>query len=407
MASFDMTAANAGLKELYTQDAVEALLYNKAPFLALVAKDTDFEGENLKVPIIIGDSQGTSAVFTTAQANQTAAVMRAFLLTRTSYYSVATLDRQTMLATRSNMGAFLRASKLVIDRSLHAAKRVLASSIYRSGTGSIGRVSGSLSSGVITLASPSDVVNFEYNQTLQANATDGGGTPRAALGYVVAVNRSAGTVTVSTTRGAAGANPSGWGDGDYLLIEGNNNAMISGLAAWIPTTAPSTSDSFFGVNRSTDPTRLAGQRYDASAMSIEEGLTNALMELGREGGAPDYCFTNFSTYAALQNSLGSKVVYTKLEGPARVVFEGIKFTGPNGTVTVVPDLNCPANRAYLLQLDTWKLGSLLAAPHIVDDLGDGTWLRVANADAGEVRIAQYANLCCHAPGWNSVVTTSA
>ena len=74
---------------------------------------------------------------------------------------------------------------------------------------------------------------MEVNQVLQANATDGG-TPRAALGYVIARNVVAGTITVSaTTWGGAAGSPTNWTGGDYLLVQGDNNATISGLQAWL------------------------------------------------------------------------------------------------------------------------------------------------------------------------------
>ena len=139
-------------------------------------------------------SQGRSSVFSTAQANQSAVQIQSFLLTRKSDYSIATIDNQTMLASATDKMAFLEGAKLVIDGAIRSIVLSLASAEFRSGTGSIGKIS-SISTGVITLTSASDVVQFEVNQVLQANATDGG-TPRAALGYVIAVNRSGGTVTV-------------------------------------------------------------------------------------------------------------------------------------------------------------------------------------------------------------------
>ena len=268
----DLIAMNAALKELYDGQSIENLAYADNPFLAMVPKKTEFGGKYLPIPIITGVSQGRSATFTTAQTNQTSVQIQSFLLTRKSDYSIATIDNQTMLASKTDKMAFLEGAKLVVDGAIRSATLSLSSALFRSGTGSIGQIS-SIAVGVITLSDPNSVVQFEVNQVLQADATDGG-VPRAALGYVIAVNRSAGTITVSATGlGGAAGSPALWAANDYLLVQGDVNAKISGLAAWIPTTAPGAT-AFYGVDRSVDVTRLGGVRYDGSAQSIEEALVD-------------------------------------------------------------------------------------------------------------------------------------
>jgi hypothetical protein len=401
----NLTAMNAALKELYDGQVVENLVYSDNPFLALVPKKTDFGGKYKPIPIITGVSQGRSATFSNAQGNQSPVQIQSFLLTRVADYSLATIDNQTMLASRTDKMSFLEGAKLVVDGAFRSITNSLASSLFRSGTGSIGAI-GSVSTGVITLSNPNDVVQFEVNQTLQANATDGG-TPRAALGYVIAVNRSLGTVTVSATGlGGAAGSPSGWAPADFLLVQGDVNAKVKGLAAWLPDTSPTAGDNFFGVDRSQDVTRLAGIRYDGSAQSIEESLIDSSSLLAREGGKPDVCITNFATYAALEKSLGSKVQYVDMKGPAEIAFRGIMVNGANSMIKVFPDRNCQPQKGYLLQMNSWCLNSLGEAPQILR-YGDGLeMLRVSNADAGEVRIGYYANLSSNAPGYNANVTFS-
>lgn len=402
----DLPAMNAALKELYDGQVVENLVYADNPFLALLKKNTDFGGKYKPIPIITGVSQGRSATFSNAQGNQSAVNIESFLLTRNSDYSIATIDNQTMMASMTDKMAFLEGAKVLIDGAIRSATNSLASASFRNGTGSIGQIGG-ISTGVITLSNPNDVVQFELNMTLQANATDGG-TPRAALGWVIAVNRAAGTLTVSATAmGGSAGTPSGWTTNDYLLVQGDNNAKIKGLAAWMPATAPTSGDNFFGVDRSADVTRLAGVRYNGSAQSIEEALIDASSLLAREGGKPDIFVTNFASYSALEKALGAKVQYIDLKGPADIAFRGIMVNGANSVIKVIPDRNCQGQTGYLCQMNTWALESLGDAPQILR-YGDGLeMLRVYNADAGEVRVGYYAQLRTNAPGWNCNVSLSA
>lgn len=404
--TLDLTAMNAALKELYDGQVIENLVYSDNPFMAMVPKKTDFGGKYKPVPIITGVSQGRSATFASAQANQTAMSIQSFLLTRVADYSIAQIDNQTMLASKTDKMSFLEGAKLVIDGALRSATNSVAGALFRSGTGSVGKIS-AISSGVITLTNPGDVVQFEVNMTLQANATDGGATPRSAKGYVISVDRALGKLTVSATLGGSAGTPTSWAANDFILQDGDNNAKCKGLAAWLPSTAPSGGESFFGVDRSVDRTRLAGIYYDGSAQSIEEAIIDASALVAREGGKPSVLVTNFASYSALEKSLGSKVQYVDMKGPAEIGFRGIMVNGANSLVKVFPDRSCQAATGYLLQLDTWCLEGLGDVPQILK-YGDGLeMLRVYNSDSGEVRVGAYYQLRTNAPGYNAQISLSA
>ena len=406
--TLDLTAMNSALKELYNGQVVENLVYSDNPLLALVKKKTDFGGKYRPIPIITGASQGRSATFANAQSNQSPVQIESFLLTRKTDYSIATIDNQTMLASKTDKMSFLEGSKVLIDGAIRSITLSLASALFRSGTGTIGKISNAMgaTTGKVTLTDPNSVVQFEVNMVCQANSTDGGGTTRAGLGYVVAVDRTAGTVTFAQSMGGAAADPTAWAQNDFISVQGDLNAKVSGLAAWLPATAP-TSTPFYGVDRSIDTVRLGGVRYDGSAQSIEEALIDASALVAREGGKPDHCVLSFASYSALEKSLGSKVQYVDIKGPANIAFRGITVNGANSVIKVFPDRNCPGFTAYLLQMNSWTLESLGEAPQILR-YGDGLeMLRVYNADAGEVRVGYYANLACNAPGWNAYVALSA
>ena len=153
--------------------------------------------------------------------------------------------------------------------------------------------------------------------------------------------------------------------------------------------------------------------FNGSSESIEEALIDTASLVAREGGQPDMCFMSFSSYAALEKSLGSKVQYVEVSHKeANIAFAGIRILAPYGPITVIPDRSCISQNgvpvAYLLQMDTWKLRSLGRVPHILTYGLEGLeGLRVGNADALEIRLGMYGNLTCEAPGWNAVCQLSA
>lgn len=422
------TASNqiAALKELYTgDDYMKDLVYKKNPFLALVPKDespSGFAGKYIPVPLVYGTPQGRSASFSNAQTNQTATAVSSFFVYRVSNYQLASITNELIEATKDNAGAFVDESKLVMDTAFRNISNDLALDLFSGGDGFRGVYSG-ISTGVITLTYPAQVVNFEIGMTLVSYSQSGSTYAQSTgsnLGYVIAVNRSAGTVTVSATgvTGVAGT-PTNWstsfpnlgvqGDVTFGALSATTSyAKVSGLQAWFPTVAPGASDSFWGVNRSADVTRLAGVRFDGTGESIEEALIDGSSLVAREGGQPDMAFCTFATWAALEKALGSKVQYVDVKhDEADIAFAGIRVHAPYGPITVIPDRNCPNQLCYLLQMDTLKLRSLGRAPHILTYGIEGLeGLRVGNADALELRIGYYANLICNAPGWNCVIQTS-
>lgn len=400
--ALDMTSFDAALKEHYTEQRINNMCYKDNPFLALVSKMESFGGRNLPIPLIYGNPQGRSATFATAQANKTDVKVEAFTITRKKDYGLASIDNETLEASKGDKNSFLEAATTQIDGVIDEVGRSLAIALYGSGSGARGQVYAEPSETTVTsfrLKNINDVTNFELGQVLNIWSAESGGSQRSRDGSatnltVSIVDRDSGTITCTGAYDSSGTIAAN----DYVFVAGDRGNMLSGLRGWIPDSAPSSS-AFFGVDRSVDPTRLGGLRYDGSAQPIEEALIDAASRLAREGGKPDVCFMSYNRFAELEKALGSKLQYVDVKGPAEVGFRGISIHGPRGMIKCIPDQNCPSDRAFMLQSDTWKLYSLGSAPKILrtDNL---QFLREAASDSVEVRVGYYAQLGCNAPGFN-------
>lgn len=435
------------LKQIYDGQKLAKLYYKNNPMLAMLRKKEDFFGETYPLPVMVETPTGVANVFANAQlpnqlinsgsgtgGNLGPANFKKFMLTRASVYGVHVIDRQAMLSASQDIGSFVNGQVAQMDGIIQACSNLIAQQVYRSGSGSIGQIL-TISNGVITLTNPTDARYFTVGQVVYATSKDPiqgatSVTQRAGVGFVVSINRSAGTVTVGDATAAAPttpASPTAWAVSDYLQISGtsplagptiggaNNPVALTGLAAWLGQSQTiNSSDVFFGVNRSVDPWRLAGGYYDGSqnGQSVEEALYDASTALFMEGGYPNYCFVGPNAYAALQKSLAARNIYeTEIEGPqdengvAHVFFKGINIQGAGSNFTVIADRNCPPYTAYLLTMDDWALYSLKAMPHVVDDDGV-SFLRQTSADAFEFRLAGYGQLGCSAPGHSMYVKLS-
>lgn len=396
MASLDIAAYRAALKEHYTPMRVEDMTYQDNPLYALMPKYKKFGGYNLPIPIKFGNPQGRSSDFATAKANKKAGKYERFVLTREHDYSLADIDNETIEASMGDVNAFMAASTTEIDAALMGLNRSLAIKSYRNGSGSIGQIGATtnVATAVLVLANPEDVTNFEVGQVIVASTTDGGGVVKASPKTVIAVDRDLGTVTFNANLNAVVA----WALADYVFVEGDYDSAIKGLDAWIPATMPTAGDNFFGVDRSVD-TRLAGLRKDVSTMSIEEGLIEMGGRVSREGGKVNMGFYDFTQHTNLQKALGTKVQYVDLRANARIGFTGIMLQVGKGIVNMVPDQNAIPDVAFLLQMNLWKLYSLNEPIRILN-LDGNQYLRNSDADSIEVRCGYYAQIGCNGPGYN-------
>lgn len=421
----------AALKELYTDDKdyMKNIVYSKNPWLAMVPKNESpdgFAGKYIPVPLEYGNPQGRSHTFANAQNQQTASDVVSYFVYAIQDYQLVTITNLLMEQTKSNAGAFVDEASRTLDNGFRNLSNNMAFELFYGGTASrgvIGSAGVSLSGSTLsfTLSNAQTVVQFEVGMTLQASSSDGGAAAQNTPGtidaiQVTSVNRGTGAITGTVVQGAPG---SSWAAGYYLQVLGDigiggsstvaGMLGMSGLAAWVPASDPPSNDNFWGVNRSADPTRLAGLRYNASSQSISEGLTNALAFGNREGASFDLIVLDFVSYSTLINELGAKVQYVQLEhDEVEVAFEAIHFHSAYGKIPVLADRSCQAQTAWCLTTDTWKLRTLGKAPHILTYGMEGLeGLRVGNADALEIRIAYYGNLICSAPGYNMQVALSA
>lgn len=396
----DLTSVNDMLKDWYTIKRVEHMMYEDNAFLGLIPKVKKFPGKQLPIPIVYGNPQTTSANFTTAKALTSTTSYEKFDLTRAKRYGFAVLDGETMKATESDEGAFLKAATTEIDGVIHQMKRNLAIQLYRDGWGSIGQLASAPSGGgpyTWTMKVREEITNIEKGQKIQVSSTLSGGSLRdsSAVATVATVDRSAGTFTTSSI-------PSGTTTNDYIFLSGDNNQSarlcIAGLEAWAPATAPS-STAFFGVDRSVDATRLGGQRLDASTSGapIEEVLYEGAALVGREGFKLTHYFLSYAKWVALEKALHGKVVMSTEKATANIGFDAINIRGPRGNIKVVADQNCPGDRIFGVNFDYLKLYSLGELVRTIND--DGLMLlRQADADGVEGRYGFMGNVGCTAPG---------
>ena len=398
-----MTTFDKALKAYYKKFDPRDMVYESHPFLELVPKDENFRGRNMPLPIYFGRPQGRSATFATAQSNATASKVGEYLLTRVTNHGVATSSGEVAAASEGDRSAFMSAMTTEINGIMRSVGDSISRSLFRDGSGAIGRLNNSsFTTTALDLVTDTDSLNFEPGMVLQASGTLSGGSVRSGTITVSSVNRDATSNQITTSANIV-TGISAIAQNDYFYQAGDYDGMITGLAGWLPATAPSGGDSFFGQDRSTDPTRLAGQRFDGSSGTITEAIIGASARTAREGGKPDYLFCSFTDFVNLEKSMNAQVQREVKQTDSISGYRSLEFFAPHGIVKVVPDKDCPVGTAYLIELKQWTLASIGNVVKLSDTDGNRV-LRQSSDDGVEVRIHSYAQLGCMAPGYNCVIT---
>lgn len=399
-----LTTLNAGIEVYYASDHVYDLTAQKRPFFAMLNRNEKAGGTFYAHTLLHGTQQAVNPSFTTAatRATATSTLLKQLNIYHQNMYSIAEVDGRALRRTDGSPEAMLDASKQYVDGAIDALSRRIATQVYRSGWGAVGNI-GSISTNTITLANIYDAANFEVGQQVVFSATEAANTLRntgaTTTLTVSALNRSSGIITFSTNVSTV----TGATTGDYIFFEGDRQdsatparVALTGIEGWIPQTAPSSGESFNGIDRSVDAEKLAGSRLDMTNAAPEEVLVEGAGVVATNQGMIDTYLVPPRFFRNLIKAMGARVSYTDVAVNERIGFRTVVITGPTGDIKVVQDFNCPYNRVYGINMEDWELFSNGPAVRLIDDDGNKV-LRASDRDAYQVRFAFDGNLVCKRP----------
>ena len=418
--SHTLSTQDALLKDYYTDDKLKEQSYGENPFFAFVKKERGqmAGGRRYVQPVEYGHPGGGSADFTKAMTNGTASKYDDFLIPRKRQYQKVEVDHELMFSTGSQRESFRKALD-EFDRGLKGLGEKVGRRLYRTQGGSIGRLNNAaVTTTIITLADKASVFNFHIGDVLAFSATDGTGSllDSGDTTTVTEVDHEEGLVTVADQ---LDTKITGIAVTDYIFQDGDYNACLAGLEDWLPVDDRSTklAASFNSVTRSASPVYLGGVYMDGTAMGgLDEVIIKLCGKLGKYGAQTSHILANPESLSDLELLSNSKMrivseISTRVigeSGDVLVGFSGYRAIVAGRSVKVYGDRNCPGNRLYALQLNTWTLWH---SANLINWLGEqytGSKLKMSeDADSAEARLGSYMNLGCSAPGWNGVAKINA
>lgn len=384
---FSLTEASALFKIKY--EKLSENVYNSANvLLGRVKKSYNFTGKELAISIPQSFSGGVGSG-SLPKANT--AIYGDARIQAKKMYAVVELDRETIKASLSDEGAFVKATKEVVQKGVESFMRNLSRALFNDGSGILGTV-GSISSLDVTISDFKEA-NFEERDLINAYDTSGtaiiGGTTPEVV-EITAVDEVNGVVTLS-------AIPTGLAAGDKLIMQGSHNNDPEGLKLLDKTTGSS-----YGINHGRR--WKAAQKTSAGAVSTDM-LNEMMLKVKKQcGKSPNLIICSFKQYEKILNLLESQKRYSvntraglKSKSGADISFSGVEFMSVDGPVGIFPERFVEDDRIYLLNDAHVHI-------HHRPDFGwfddDGTvFLRKADSDAYEARyggyLQVYINPCFH------------
>lgn len=404
---FGLSEANYALKRIYPKFPPQNIASYRHKFMAHTAKNGEWTGEeNYKQGLEYGNPQGIGGDFVKAQTAAASSSTRgkAFDVPRRWKNGFAHIAGKAIVACGNDEGAFFRAVKHETDNGIRSfGDRLSVELLTGNGQGWIGRVQ-SINSTTVTLGIPSGqtqkwtALRFKESMTLNSSTDGTLANITAHSSQVQKVNYTAGTIVLS--------NVTNLSNGDYLAAAGDfEEGGCHGVSAWIPLAEPGDSDSFHGVNRSVNPTLLAGHRLPSTAAnnSIKENALDLAADMETTGSLDDSGekdgYLHPSNWNRLAKDLDTQVKRETDDGGFG--FGYIEQESAAGTIKWFSEPDCDADRGYILTRSTWVIRHAMGFPHLNEDDGNAA-LRAPNLDSIEVRLRSAGNLFCLAAGGNGV-----
>jgi hypothetical protein len=411
MAANTITSYDAVLKEVWPQDAIYDCLFEDAPLLSMLPKETDFYEKIRHIAIGIGTGQGVGTQFLKAQQNKSASIHKEFQLSTSQLYTLFSITRKLIKQSKNDRGSIIKAVAKETERHLKAWKAEMAQWLVGNGGGAKARGDSAwtVTGNTVTLSSQAAIVFIENGMKLQSASTDGSsGAVNAGSVEVNSINYTNGTFTTLETN-IQTAIPA-VANSDYWFREGDFGAAMPGIGSFIWDGNGGSPPVLYGMVRTSYVERQAGLRV-ASAGLPRETAMKAVKDVAIFGGKSSHYFLTPTDLLALQLDLQSAGIFFNTKAPGEKIgsytfgmpFEGIGFMGAKGMVKCFMDVHLTPGEGLLLEMPSWTLASMGELCYIEDTDGK-SMLREASADAYETRIVGDPCLYTEMPSHNARVT---
>lgn len=416
-------------KQWYTKARIAWLTNRVSPFFAKLDKKL-FSGTPYITPAVISNPQSASADFTSAQQGATQTTGGnlqgvQWISQVGDYNSMVRVGEKALAGSRDNAGAFFENKKVEIDGMYKTFGNAMGNYALNSAGHTLtpGNFVFTSASGLCTCTDPNDTNLIEKGQILNISVNNGDAAADILVagqgdGFVISVNRNAGTFVVSATSGGAGGAPTNWANATtyFAFRKGDFGGTgvtrsVLGFGAWIPAADP-TATLFESVDRTQDITALSGTRLqtaELAGLNTEQRIRKLLTRMyGRNSSEPA---TDVVVHPEKWDDVVTSLENKGLRGLATKEkiggfgFQKLSVQMSPGEVSIWADPKILPSAIFAVNFDYCHLASYSGFPALIDRDGNAM-LRVGTANDYEVRCVCFPVFQAQGPGFQGRTTAA-
>lgn len=386
-------------KHRYSDRQATEVAMRDHPWFYAIPKEPNLDGIDFNYNITTGNPQGISEDFPFAQG--AAETLKGGQLAAVPYtkYGDLQLDGPSMMRARGGKASFYDLITRSQDGILDELGADIAFNLHRDRAGVRGQRA-SISGNVVTLTNKRDVDHFKRGMTVMASANADGSSPRSGSAKVTSLDRANSKITLDNA-----ATITSFANSDYLFRGATTLGQgIEGMMTCTPLTAPSSGDSFRGIDRSVDVEALAGSRINDTSRYPEEVIGDLAVEISIISKKVDVCYVFPTVFQAMAKRLGAKVEFMP-GATAEVGFEYITVITAGGSLKVQSDPDARYDLVRVARQDSHCIKNMDAVVHLIRDDGNPN-LRLGSSDGLETRARFLGNYIQYDPASHGVASTA-
>lgn len=392
----------SNLQQEFSQANVDALFKTKflkyyenvfntaTPTWNKIRKTNDFVGKKLEFPVPTSYKGGVGSGVIPETNNADYGDVQ---ISSKKVYAADRVDRETIMASMSSEGAFVKAMAECIKKTVEADTWNHNRILFGNGDGSLGTLkaasavtdngSGNYSVIIGEGASTFKEANFEENMFVNFST----GTDKFEIQNVTASTR-----TIVVQRQAGGTDVPA--DGVVCYLQGSKDNDPHGLK----NVLDATSSTLYNVT--------VNRKWQAYQEDVTTGISTDLMNKvmtridKKVGVAPNEIVTSFIQFEKLLNLMEDDKRYTLSSSAPKgyenvkgvLGFSGVQFMSSRGAINIYPDKFCEDDRMYFLNTDHIVYYRRPNSGWVKEDIGGNGYLRVAGEDQFEARLATYGQI---------------
>jgi len=363
------------LKEWYSDKPLEPVLWRASPVLRDMAKNR-VGGKSYNFVANYGVGGGAAGDATAAASQAAAGTSKSvqFAVTHGQLFSIFAVSAKEIYESEMVRGAFLPIPVIKFYDGTAAFRRLFATALYGMGYGEVGNAvvaTTSVGSQTVDFADKYLVLKLDIGSVFRVtNGATPGSALRTSVNTVTAIDGTKVTFTATAIET--------WAATDWVVNEGCRTSgglplLPVGLTAWLPTIADRTGStwtsyigtSFYGVDRSVFPQRLAGQYIKRNVGANEkyvDTIVRAVEEVRNAGGDPKWLIVNPTDYRTIIGEVNAQTTYFqqtdmgKAKGKSSEFVRGLSdmkyMFGTSWVDKVYDDPFCPRFTAYIIDEET-------------------------------------------------------